>query len=92
MTLGPEWQPFLNQHHGYWREAMGMPWDGVKCEDCDRVFDSRIDRTFGPEMWIDEFFTCKHERPLFCNVCKWKRQDDRNFRTCSVCGCGEVYT
>jgi hypothetical protein len=19
--LGPEWIPFLNQHHGYWREA-----------------------------------------------------------------------
>lgn len=61
------------------------------CEDCKRVFDPRVDHWFGPDMWIDEFFTCRHERPVFCGRCKQKRRDEGNYRKCSVCGCGETY-
>ncbi len=43
--LGPEWIPFLNQHHGYWREAAasfaesrnGGPTQRFPGEDADAV-------------------------------------------------------
>jgi hypothetical protein len=43
--LGPEWIPFLNQHHGYWREAAASasksrnrgPAQRVSGEDADAI-------------------------------------------------------